>query len=57
MPSGKASVIVMIEPVTAAIAGFFILDEAMSPNQIIGTLIILGALLINAAKVKVNTHL
>lgn len=51
MPSGKASIIVMIEPVTAALAGFFILNESMGWPQILGTLIILTALVLNALKV------
>lgn len=54
MPSGKASVIVMIEPVTAALAGFFLLNESMGWTQILGTLIILSALVLNALKVTLD---
>lgn len=45
--SSKASIIVMIEPVTAAFAGWFFLDEQLGPRQIIGGGIILAGLFLN----------
>ncbi len=46
--SSKASIIVMIEPVTAALAGWLILGEGLSPRQIVGACIILAGLFLNS---------
>ncbi len=48
--SSKAAIIVTIEPVTAALAGWLILNEQLSYNQIIGALIIIYGLLLNQKK-------
>lgn len=45
--SSKASIIVMIEPVTAALAGWLILGEALATHQIGGACIILCGLILN----------
>lgn len=45
--SSKASIIVMIEPVTAAVAGWFILGEALATHQMIGAGIVLCGLVLN----------
>ncbi len=46
MKSGKAAVIVMIEPVTAAVAANFLLNEILSPLQLAGgALVLIGVLL------------
>jgi drug/metabolite transporter (DMT)-like permease len=45
--SSKASIIVMIEPVTAAIAGWLIVGESLAPRQVMGAVIVIGALLLN----------
>lgn len=45
--SSKASIIVMIEPVTAALAGWLILGEALAIHQIVGACIVLCGLILN----------
>lgn len=42
--SSKASIIVMIEPVTAAVAGWVILGEALARHQIVGACVVLVGL-------------
>jgi len=48
MPSSKASILVMIEPVTAAIAALFILNESMSPIQTAGAVLVLSGVFLDA---------
>lgn len=48
LSSAKASVVVMIEPVVAALAAWFILDEKLSPLQITGAVVVVMALVLNA---------
>lgn len=48
IPSGQASIISMVEPVVATIAAGLLLRESLSPNQMIGAVLILAALVINA---------
>lgn len=45
--SSKASIIVMIEPVTAALAGWLLLGEVLSARQMLGGLIVLAGLVIS----------
>lgn len=45
--SSKASIIVMIEPVTAAVAGWLLLGEALGGYQIVGACIVLCGLVLN----------
>lgn len=47
LPSSQASIVVMIEPVVAAIAAWFILGERLSPFQLIGGAIVIAALILN----------
>lgn len=48
--SSKSSIIVMIEPVVAAVAAWAILNENLSFNQFIGAFLVLLALVINTIK-------
>lgn len=48
MPSSKASILVMIEPVTAAIAAAFILGESMTSIQTAGALLVLSGVFLDA---------
>lgn len=50
LSSSKASVIVMIEPVVAALAAWLLLGEKLQPSQLIGAFLILVALVLNAIK-------
>lgn len=50
LSSSKASIVVMIEPVVAAIAAWIILDEQLSWLQTIGALLVVGALIANSIK-------
>jgi drug/metabolite transporter (DMT)-like permease len=52
LSGSKASVMVMIEPITAAFAGYFLLNDDLRWTQVLGTLIILAALVLNAQKAK-----
>ncbi|MGZ3772346.1 MAG: DMT family transporter [Pseudobdellovibrionaceae bacterium] len=45
--SSKASIVVMVEPVTAAIAGWFILGETLAQYQMAGALVVICALVLN----------
>ncbi len=48
LPSSKASIVVMVEPVVAALAGWFILDEKLRPLQYVGMALVLGSLILNS---------
>jgi drug/metabolite transporter (DMT)-like permease len=48
LPSSQASIIVMIEPVVAAVAAWFILDEHLSGLQLCGAGLVLAAIGLNA---------
>ena len=50
MSSSKASIVVMIEPVVATVAAWLILSEQLTWLQLLGALMILAALVINAMK-------
>lgn len=50
LSSSKASIVVMIEPIVAAVAAYFFLSEQLSALQICGALLVLIALTINAKK-------
>ena len=50
LSSSKASIVVMIEPVVAAIAAWMILDEKMSFNQSLGSCLVVCALFLNTKK-------
>lgn len=52
LSSSKASLVVMIEPVVAAIAAWVILDEKLSLAQAAGALLVLFSLFLNATKSK-----
>lgn len=52
LSSSKASLVVMIEPVVAAIAAWLILDEKLSLAQAAGALLVLFSLFLNATKSK-----
>ena len=45
-PAGKASVIACIEPVTASLAGYFILSEEISVKTILGIILVLSAVIV-----------
>ena len=45
LPSPYVALVSMLEPVTAALAGWIILNEALTWNQMLGSLIVLGAVL------------
>lgn len=55
IPSGQASILVMIEPVVAALAAGFLLDENLSGFQMLGAAVILSALVLNALEKKPST--
>jgi drug/metabolite transporter (DMT)-like permease len=48
IPSGQASIVSMVEPVVATIAAGFFLGEHLSSHQMMGAVLILAALVINA---------
>lgn len=50
LSSSKASIIVMIEPVVAAIAAWILLNEQLTPLQSVGAFLVLIALIMNALK-------
>ena len=50
LSSSKASVVVMIEPVVAAVAAWLLLDEKLSPIQIGGAMLVLFSLYLNTRK-------
>lgn len=50
LSSSKASIVVMIEPVVAAVAAYFFLGEQLSTWQMIGALMVLFALVLNTRK-------
>lgn len=47
LSSSKASIVVMVEPVVAALAGWFFLNERLSFSQAIGAVLVILALLLN----------
>jgi drug/metabolite transporter (DMT)-like permease len=47
LPSSKASIVVMIEPVVAAIAAWVLLSEQLTPVQIAGSALVMLALFLN----------
>ena len=47
LSSGKASIVVMIEPVVAALAAWIILDEKLRPLQFLGMALVLSSLILN----------
>lgn len=51
LPSGRASIVVMIEPVVAALAAWAILDEKIRPFQCVGMVLVLSSILLNKNKV------
>ncbi len=50
LPSSQASIIVMVEPVVAALAAWQILDEKLKPFQSFGMALVFIALILNANK-------
>ena len=48
LSSAKASVVVMVEPVVAAMAAWFILDEKLTTTQLAGAALVVVALVVNA---------
>lgn len=48
LSSSQASVVVMIEPVVAALAAWYFLGETLSSLQLLGGMIVLGGLALNA---------
>lgn len=44
LPSAKASIVVMIEPVVAAVAAWMLLGEKLTPTQMFGSLLVLTAI-------------
>jgi len=56
-PSLKASFIVMIEPVLSPILAFFLLSEAMTPLSIAGSVLVIGAVLVNNVLSQKKTEL
>jgi DME family drug/metabolite transporter len=47
LPSSKASIVVMIEPVVAAVAAWIFLNEQLTPTQMAGSSLVLLALFLN----------
>jgi drug/metabolite transporter (DMT)-like permease len=56
LPSSQASIIVMIEPVVAALAAGLILGENLNFQQLVGAAIILSALILNALDRPTGAH-
>lgn len=52
LSSSKASLVVMIEPVVAAVAAWLLLDEKLTLGQAAGALLVLLSLFLNATKSK-----
>ena len=52
LPSSKASIVVMIEPVVAAVAAWLLLNEQLSSVQLIGSALVMFALFMNTQKDK-----
>jgi drug/metabolite transporter (DMT)-like permease len=52
IPSGQASIIVMIEPVVATAAAGYFLSESLSANQMAGAILVLAALVNNTLAKK-----
>lgn len=52
LSSSKASIVVMIEPVVAAVAASLYLNENLSSLQMFGSVFVIGALILNALKKK-----
>lgn len=50
LSSSKASIVVMIEPVVAALAAWILLDEALTNLQLVGAMLVMTALFLNAKK-------
>lgn len=50
LSSSEASITVMVEPVVATLAAGFILNEQLSPQQLLGSLLVLSGLVLNALK-------
>jgi len=50
LSSAQASIIVMIEPVVATLAAWFLLNEQLSPQQLSGAGLVIFALILNARK-------
>ena len=48
--SSKASIVAMIEPVIAALAGWFVLHERLSNFQCTGAVLVVIALILNVKK-------
>ena len=54
-PAGKAAIIACIEPVTASLAGCFILGEEMSLKTISGIILVLSAVIVLQIKEKASS--
>lgn len=52
LKSIEVSLLSMIEPITAAVAGWILFSEALSPRQLLGLLLILGALTLDNLKTR-----
>jgi drug/metabolite transporter (DMT)-like permease len=52
LPSSQASIVVMVEPVVAAIAAGALLGENLTSFQLIGAGVVIGALVLNALEKK-----
>lgn len=50
--NGKASIIASVEPVVAALLGFFVFGEMLSPTKLLGVILVLGAIVL--CNVKTN---
>ncbi|MFZ3230584.1 MAG: DMT family transporter [Pseudobdellovibrio sp.] len=50
LSSSKASIIVMVEPVVAAVAGWMVLHERLSSVQLVGAILVVIALVLNVKK-------
>ena len=50
LPSSKASIVVMIEPVVAAIAAWILLNEQLNTIQLVGSGLVMLALFLNSQK-------
>ena len=50
LPSSKASIVVMIEPVVAAIAAWILLNEQLNSIQLVGSGLVMLALFLNSQK-------
>jgi drug/metabolite transporter, DME family len=48
VPAGRASIVATLEPVIAALFGFFLFGEALTPSQLLGAALIIGGAIMSS---------